>query len=356
MRGFHLLFRISFGRSLTFSFQFLTGPFLPIWQCYPVIPYYPIYNWDILGYDNIDFMNRIFDTHRPRLDTAYMIAEPGDLETMENNEWDADWAKDYIDPDEEPMEPVSDIYYPLLEDSISHMDVFEDGGYMPLNNATFKGILALSIYWRDLLRDILPAGRDGVLIVVDNPCNPTFTYEINGPTVVYLGTIDAHDPEYNHLEIASSFLDLRKFAVKNSKYSGLPLDDEYCPFRVRIYPSHTKKDQYTTTDSTIFAIAAASIFLFTSAVFVLYDFCVERRQRLVMNTAVKSTAIVSSLFPENVRDRMYDERDKKADKSEAQKNFMASHGVEESLEQIIQSSRPIAELYPAATVFFADIA
>ena len=39
----------------------------------------------------------------------------------------------------------------------------------------------------------------------------------------------------------------------------------------------------------------------------LYDRIVERRQALVLKTAVKSAAIVSSLFPENVRDRLMDE-------------------------------------------------
>jgi hypothetical protein len=50
---------------------------------------------------------------------------------------------------------------------------------------------------------------------------------------------------------------------------------------------------------------------------------------------------------------MYDEKDEQAG---AQKNkFMASHGIE-TPEIVHENSRPIAELYPAATVFFADIA
>jgi len=38
--------------------------------------------------------------------------------------------------------------------------------------------LGLSIFWRDLITDILPRGTEGILMVFENPCNPAFTYEI----------------------------------------------------------------------------------------------------------------------------------------------------------------------------------
>ena len=337
---------------LSLPFSVFAGPYLPIWQSYPVIPYYPVYNWDLLHYNDIEFATRVFETHQPRVDSVYMVAEPDDLELIASNEVDADWAKDFIDPSEDPNEPVSDIYYPLIEDSIDYVDVFQDSEYKP-KNETFKGMLAMSVYWRDLFRDILPEGKNDVLVVVENPCNPTFTYQLNGPRVVYLGGFDAHDSEFDHLELAANFNDLRDFAYQHNKYTGLPLDNEYCPFQVRLYPGQAKKDHYTTSDSIIFAISAALIFVFTSVVFIIYDICVERRQRLVMTTAAKTSAVVNSLFPENVRERMYNDNE---DKAEAGKNnFMAKRGMELP-EMTNQSSRPIAELYPEATVFFADIA
>lgn len=48
-----------------------------------------------------------------------------------------------------------------------------------------------------------------------------------------------------------------------------------------------------------FAGIAITIFVFTSMVFVVYDYLVERRQRKVYSSAVKNNAIVSSLFPKN---------------------------------------------------------
>ena len=66
----------------------------------------------------------------------------------------------------------------------------------------------------------------GIVVVVENSCNPTFTYQVNGPTVTYLGTGDFHDSAYEHLEISSQLLDLRKFAVKASTYSGVPINED----------------------------------------------------------------------------------------------------------------------------------
>ena len=47
--------------------------------------------------------------------------------------------------------------------------------------------------------------------------------------------------------------------------------------------------------------------LFQAAVFLLYTWTVERRQKLVLGTAERSSAIVSSLFPSEVRDRLADD-------------------------------------------------
>jgi hypothetical protein len=248
------------------------------------------------------------------------------------------------------MEPVSDIFYPLLESSLDYLDLFADSGYEP-QKENFKGIFAMSIYWRDLLRDILPVGSDGVVVVVENPCNPTFTYQINGPRTVYLGDVDAHDTKYDYLVEESDFLDLRKFAITESGYTGIPLNDDYCPFHLRIYPSDDMKKHFVSSDNVIFAISAAMIFVFTTTVFLLYDYCVERRQRLVMTSAQKTSAIVHSLFPENVREAMYNSAQEKEQKMDTWKS-----PDNPNEEDIARNLNPIAELYPNATVFFADIA
>ena len=50
-------------------------------------------------------------------------------------------------------------------------------------------------------------------------------------------------------------------------------------------------------------------FVFTALMFILYDYLVERRQHIVMDKAIKSTAVVSSLFPDVVRDGILNSHD-----------------------------------------------
>jgi hypothetical protein len=66
------------------------------------------------------------------------------------------------------------------------------------------GFIGISIYWRDLLTNLLAPGSDGIIIVFENECNPTFSFQVNGPEVDFLGRGDFHDPKYESMEISVS--------------------------------------------------------------------------------------------------------------------------------------------------------
>jgi hypothetical protein len=90
----------------------------------------------------------------------------------------------------------------------------------------------------------------------------------------------------------------------------------------------------------------------------VYDTVIEKRQRKVMQSATRSSAIVSSLFPSNVRTRLYEESATAAvpEKEQSQqirmKNFMAKTQTS-AVEPI--NTGPIADLFESTTVLFADI-
>jgi hypothetical protein len=107
-------------------------------------------------------------------------------------------------------------------------------------------------------------------------------------------------------------------------------------------------NDYRSRDPILFTVLAALIFAFTSAVFLVYDRLVEKRQKTVMTTAVHTSAIVSSLFPSTVRERLF-ENDNEA----------TGNGPQPGESFVLLGdtvvSRPIADLYPSATVMFADM-
>ena len=60
------------------------------------------------------------------LDYAYLIAEPDDFDLQAENEIEADFYADFIEPGLEPMEPISDIYYPIFAEANQKANFFND--------------------------------------------------------------------------------------------------------------------------------------------------------------------------------------------------------------------------------------
>lgn len=77
-----------------------------------------------------------------------------------------------------------------------------------------------------------------------------------------------------------------------------------------------------------------------------YDCTVHRRQNKYVSTAAKTSAIVDSFFPMHIRDRILQaDGDKEA----------VSAAISKIVDNGLIASKPIADLFPHATVMFADI-
>ena len=171
------------------------------------------------------------------------------------------------------------------------------------------GILYSNIYWRLFLDDILPPNVQGVIAVIENSNNQTFSYRLDGPDVTYLGTGDYHETEFDYLGVSAEVISYvkKRAGPETTGYTTVDLNSDFISYQLRVYPSNDMKQMYTSNKPMIYTIVAALIFLITSSMFILYDWLVERRQEIVMDRAVKSSAVVSSLFPEQVRDRLLNE-------------------------------------------------
>ena len=92
-----------------------------------------------------------------------------DPESQAESEGWIDWLSGYISPNEDAFEPVIDVFYPIVND-ISDVDVSKRNTITATSEA-IVGIIAVSIYWREFIRDILPPGSNGVVVVMRSPCN-----------------------------------------------------------------------------------------------------------------------------------------------------------------------------------------
>jgi hypothetical protein len=174
-----------------------------------------------------------------------------------------------------------------------------------------------------------------------------------------LGPEDHHDTKYDSLVVQASVDEsvqqLARPATRS--YTTPDMNTEYCSYTIRVYPTTQLEAIYVDRMPLAYASVVVAVFLFTSLVFILYDRLVQRTQQKIIKKAVKSGTIVSSLFPETVRDRLFEEEKKR--KASAWKSGQDQKFGDESndIENThSRSGKPIADLFPNCTVFFADIA
>lgn len=71
-----------------------------------------------------------------------------------------------------------------------------------------------------------------------------------------------------------------------------------------LYPTEEFEDSYDSNTPELFAGAVACTFLLVTVAFFVYDLFVERRHNRLVEKAAKLNAIVSSMFPGMIRDRL----------------------------------------------------
>lgn len=153
--------------------------------------------------------------------------------------------------------------------------------------------------------------------------------------------------------------------IKDKSRLGYTLDGGMCFYHLKVYPSRHMYNYYKTARPLHITIAIASVLLFTIVMFCVYDVLVEKRQRLVMTTALRSSRIVSSAFPiKQIRERLYSEAERAGSLSvhSTTKDRLMSFlsGIENSEESegadVSQENKPIASLFPETSILFADLA
>jgi class 3 adenylate cyclase len=169
---------------------------------------------------------------------------------------------------------------------------------------TAVGVLPALFSWNSLFSDVLPADVTGVVAVVENDCNEGFSMEIDGKEVTYLGPGDRHDPEF---ESSGQIFTLRDLDLLEATVSRVPFNDiASCGFQVTFYPSEETVAAFSSNAPKSYATAAAVTFFIALLVVCIYDCVQERRNQSVLKAAMEARAIVSSLFPAVVRDRLFE--------------------------------------------------
>jgi hypothetical protein len=321
-----------------------SGPYMPTWQTSPVFHKGSDVNQNLLMSPLRKGLNDSYYTESVVIG-EFVSAEPGDIHST--NPETAMMALLLSSAHNEPVEyagdPMSHIFFPIFN------------SFRP--NRKSVAVMSAWIHWMSYFKDILPSTLTGIYVVLHDSCSGAFTFEIIGEDVRPIGRGDLHDERFGNMKRSASFDAVSN--IGDGTKHGLPLNKGLCMFSIDVYPSQLFYTQHKTPTPIIMTIAVAMIFVFTACMFVFYNRHVEWRQALVMHKALQTNAIVASMFPANVRDRLMNQtkgpkatREGRFDISQARWLNRYIDGVGDDVAQ----APPIADLFPNCTVLFADIA
>ena len=223
------------------------------------------------------------------------------------------------------------------------------------------GMVWLVMEWGNYFQNLLPPETsNGIILVMSSNCGFDVTYQINGLEAAFLGFEDLHDPKYDEMGVHEDYFRLNQDA-------SVELSDDICvdELTLHLYPSDVLREGYKTGNSIWYTCAVLVVFCVTSLVFLMYDFAVRRRQRIVMERIRRQDKIVSNLFPSKYRDRLYNSigdgrRSTESTGSERSETDIQSRTRRNldlqdfEMDHLLESA-PLADLYLSTTVMFAGM-
>jgi hypothetical protein len=339
------------------------GPFAPLWETSPVVP--GLADWVNFDALSVPQFRRGFDALRKaRMGILAEVVFAGNESTAPS--YNASWLGALATSSRSVAMhgPLRTVLYPILG-----------------NETTLVAALVAISPWSGHFSNVLTPNVRGVDVVLKNGCGQTETFRISGSVARHLGSGDLHEPGYGSMSQSFSI-----DTATNDTSSALlrfmdRLDPDYCPYTVSFYPSEAMRQSYSSWSPFVNTVVVWIVFAIAALVFMLLDTYIERRHKVVIEQALQSTAIVSSLFPETVRERLFrrgslsedhgaddgsltvlDETPAGSDPMSSM--IVAVQPAKMRLKSFLNEvddggasavARPIADLFPRCTVLFADI-
>jgi class 3 adenylate cyclase/hemoglobin-like flavoprotein len=232
------------------------------------------------------------------------------------------------------------------------MQPIVDGTLQASEKPLVAGVAFSILSWHSIFLNVLSPGSGKVLVVVEDTCDDdaVLTYALEGTTDTFLGYEDLHEQAFGDTEEAIHLVSLSQAAST-------------CEYIVRVYATKDLQDMYLSPAPYIYAAVVCVAMIIFIVVFIIYDRFVQHRQERVLAKAARSNAIVASLFPSNVRDRILKDAEEQVIKKETTKKLgtTGKSQLKSYLDGTGQKgeddgSKPIADLFPHCTVMFGDIA
>jgi hypothetical protein len=216
------------------------------------------------------------------------------------------------------------------------------------------GVTAFS----NLLDRLLPEGIAGIIVVLRDTCGNTMSFELSAGKAHFLGYEDLHENEFDEYARLEPNLEMYEDVV-----NGL------CVHDLHIYPSSSFRQIFVTNTPYVYMSVVALAFFLTAILLVVYDMMVNRRQNKTIRAVSRTQSIVTSLFPKDIGRKLVQQACEEDSPVKEKNAWKKKHSAHSSLQSIVgmngelnysnqgtlASSKPLADLFPEATIMFGDI-
>jgi hypothetical protein len=269
------------------------GPFSPAWQVTPVPSgaNISVVNLNLLS-------NRIFD----RLAGAAYMTRTSVVSTLE-----------------EPQDLLGIPVYPTQRYQVGPK---EDPQYLAVQPifgdfrkvANIVGYMTGTQPWKSLLSGIIATDGsndkvDVSCVVADSCTGQSFTFWINGSDTVYAGAGDLHETSYDGMKatsvVASYTLHLNNTEESTQQAGQKGLSWDSCFVELSIYPTSTMEASFDSGAPVAYLLLILSLSGILIMAFATHNKAVDQRHQELQAKSRRSNAIIATLFPDQIRDKLF---------------------------------------------------
>lgn len=312
-----------------------TGPFSPVWQITPP-PY------DFRGTANVNYNLFSNPTLQTSLQSSYLSRQQV-ISSLTHH--DHLYGMPLLQKDivRAPL-PLSLTVQPIMQ------------GFQ--NQSQIVAHLFATIPWTYFLNNTLAHEKDQLFCVIEHSCtygdSTTYTYVLSGGNgVEFYGMGDLHLTKYD---------DFTQTVVLSS-FGFLDEEDQvqFCNITLSLYPTGAMQWRYNSNASVTHLLALVFfVFVLVGISIMTHHRITDARLRDTQAQGKRSKAIIASLFPETIREKLFDvQGEVNIDKlgllnSEAQKAIKTT-GDDAKVEDLWGARDNYGDVYKNCTVCIADI-
>ena len=192
---------------------------------------------------------------------------------------------------------------------------------------------------------------NGAQYILQNTCGQYFTVEVTSNNFMNFTIGDFHDTAYDNLV---QVVPLLRFMPTNyNATEGF----QACAYELNVYPTQQMRDDFKSP--TVGAVTGVIIAAFVVVLMLFHyrDRYYRAKNRQIIKSVEKSNAIIASLFPSNVRDRLFGDNSGNEDKSQGSRGSRSKRSFGFRLRTYLTegdaagdgADNPIADLFPGTS-------